>query len=88
MDFPLYPGPGLGGHCIPIDPFYLTWKAKEFELNTIYRLAGKINNSMPDWIIEVLEKNLLKSKVIKKPRILVLGVAYKKNIMTLENLWP
>ncbi len=76
-----YPGPGLGGHCIPIDPFYLTWKAKEFGIQTQFiELAGKINNSMPDWIIEVLEKNLLKSKVIKKPRILVLGVAYKKNI--------
>jgi UDP-N-acetyl-D-glucosamine dehydrogenase len=76
-----YPGPGLGGHCIPIDPFYLTWKAKEFGIQTEFiKLAGKINNSMPDWIINVLKKNLLNNQILKKPKILVLGVSYKKNI--------
>tara|TARA_B100001175_G_scaffold251358_1_gene218707 strand:- start:20213 stop:21493 length:1281 start_codon:yes stop_codon:yes gene_type:complete len=72
-----YPGPGLGGHCIPIDPFYLSWKAKKKGINTEFiNLAGKINNSMPSWVIEKLSKNL-SNKVNK---ILILGVAYKKNI--------
>ena len=73
-----YPGPGLGGHCIPIDPFYLTWKAKQYNLKTEFiSLAGKVNRSMPRWIV----KQILK-KINKKDckRILILGVAYKKNI--------
>ncbi|MBD1139700.1 nucleotide sugar dehydrogenase [Pelagibacterales bacterium SAG-MED38] len=77
-----YPGPGLGGHCIPIDPFYLTWKAKQFDLKTEFiNLSGKVNNSIPKWVVSVMFKNLReikrKSKTIK---ILVLGIAYKKNI--------
>ena len=54
-----YPGPGLGGHCIPIDPFYLTWKAKQFDIKTEFiNLAGKVNRSIPSWVVEQLKKNL------------------------------
>lgn len=79
---PYYPGPGLGGHCIPIDPFYLTWKAREYGMNTKFiELAGEINASMPQYVIEKIF-NLLndKSKSIKNSKILVLGLSYKKNI--------
>jgi len=77
-----YPGPGLGGHCIPIDPFYLTWKAREYEFSTRFiELAGEINSSMPRFVvyktIEVLNK---KGKSINGAKILILGLAYKKNI--------
>ena len=72
-----YPGPGLGGHCIPIDPFYLSWKAKKKGINTEFiNLAGKINKSMPSWVLKKLNKNLSK----KVNKILILGIAYKKNI--------
>ena len=75
-----YPGPGLGGHCIPIDPFYLSWKAKKHNINTHFiELAGKINRSMPEWIIKKTLK-ILRFKKKHKLKILVLGVAYKKNI--------
>ncbi len=77
-----YPGPGLGGHCIPIDPFYLTWKAREYGLNTRFiELAGEVNSRMPDWVIAKLGEALNNhSKPLKGSRILVLGVAYKKNV--------
>lgn len=79
---PYYPGPGLGGHCIPIDPFYLTWKAKEYGLNTRFiELAGEVNTNMPKWVIGKLNdalNNLEKS--IKGSKILILGISYKKNV--------
>ena len=79
---PFYPGPGLGGHCIPIDPFYLTWKAREFGLSTRFiELAGEVNTSMPDYVVSkvMLALNSM-GKAIKGSSILVLGVAYKKNV--------
>ncbi len=77
-----YPGPGLGGHCIPIDPFYLTYKAKEFDYNTKFiELAGEINTYQPYYVIQrVLETLDENGKTLKDAKILVLGVAYKKNI--------
>jgi UDP-N-acetyl-D-glucosamine dehydrogenase len=77
-----YPGPGLGGHCIPIDPFYLTWKAREFGLHTRFiELAGEINSSMPDYVVSKVASGLnTKRKAIMGSRILVLGIAYKKNV--------
>lgn len=79
---PFYPGPGLGGHCIPIDPFYLTWKAREYEMNTRFiELAGEINTSMPYWVIRKLMDALNdRGKSLKGSKILVLGAAYKKDI--------
>ena len=79
---PFYPGPGLGGHCIPIDPFYLTWKAKEYNYNTKFiELAGEINSQMPAFVIEQLQNALnLHSKFIKNSKILLIGISYKKNI--------
>lgn len=79
---PYYPGPGLGGHCIPIDPFYLTWKAREFGLHTRFiELAGEINSDMPKWVVGKLADALNeREKSIKGSRILVLGISYKKNI--------
>ncbi|GBF48796.1 UDP glucose 6-dehydrogenase [Leptospira ryugenii] len=79
---PYYPGPGLGGHCIPIDPFYLTWKAREYGVHTKFiELAGDINSSMPNYVIEKIIYGLNKSeKSLKKSKIIVIGVAYKKNI--------
>lgn len=79
---PYYPGPGLGGHCIPIDPFYLTWKAREYGLNTRFiELAGEVNTNMPLWVIEKVSDALnVHAKAINGSKILVLGVAYKKNI--------
>lgn len=79
---PYYPGPGLGGHCIPIDPFYLTWKAREYGLHTRFiELAGEVNSSMPDWVIGKLMDALNdRGKTLKGSRILVLGIAYKKNV--------
>jgi len=77
-----YPGPGLGGHCIPIDPFYLTWKARQFGQTTRFiELAGEINTSMPEYVIEhvALALNSIK-KAIRGSKILVLGLAYKKNV--------
>lgn len=79
---PFYPGPGLGGHCIPIDPFYLTWKAREFELNTRFiELAGEVNTAMPAWVVSKVVDALNDfQKSIKGSKILVLGAAYKKDI--------
>ena len=80
---PFYPGPGLGGHCIPIDPFYLTWKAKEYEVSTRFiELAGEINISMPHYVIGKLEEALDHrfKKSLGSARILVIGIAYKKNV--------
>jgi UDP-N-acetyl-D-glucosamine dehydrogenase len=79
---PFYPGPGLGGHCIPIDPFYLTWKAREFEINTRFiELAGEINTHMPFWVVsKVMDALNDRSKSLKGSRVLVLGAAYKKDI--------
>lgn len=77
-----YPGPGLGGHCIPIDPFYLTWKAREYDFSTRFiELAGEINTNMPYYVVSrVMEALNGKGKSIKGSNILVLGVAYKKNV--------
>jgi UDP-N-acetyl-D-glucosamine dehydrogenase len=80
---PFYPGPGLGGHCIPIDPFYLTWKAREYELSTRFiELAGQINTAMPDHVIDVLARALDErfAKGLNGARILIVGLAYKKNV--------
>jgi UDP-N-acetyl-D-glucosamine dehydrogenase len=79
---PFYPGPGLGGHCIPIDPFYLTWKAREFEFNTRFiELAGEINWQMPYHVVErTMEALNEQGKALKGARVLILGLAYKKNI--------
>jgi UDP-N-acetyl-D-glucosamine dehydrogenase len=79
---PYYPGPGLGGHCIPIDPFYLTWKAREYGINTRFiELAGEVNSSMPHWVVGKIADALNeRCKSIKGSKILVLGIAYKKNI--------
>ena len=79
---PFYPGPGLGGHCIPIDPFYLTWKAREYEQPTRFiELAGEINTAMPHYVMERLVLGLNdQRKAVNGSRILVLGVAYKKDV--------
>jgi UDP-N-acetyl-D-glucosamine dehydrogenase len=79
---PYYPGPGLGGHCIPIDPFYLTWKAKEFGIKTKFiELAGEINSQMPKWVVAKITNALnLKKMSINRSKILILGVAYKKDV--------
>ncbi len=77
-----YPGPGLGGHCIPIDPFYLTWKAREYEFPTRFiELAGEINTSMPHHVVDRLGEALnLRSKCLHGARILVLGISYKRDV--------
>lgn len=79
---PYYPGPGLGGHCIPVDPFYLTWKAREYGVDTKFiELAGEVNRSMPEWVVSKLGDALNEmGKAIHGSRILVLGIAYKKNL--------
>ena len=79
---PYRPGPGLGGHCIPIDPYYLTWKAREYGVNTRFiELAGEINHHMPHWVVgKVADALNDRGQAIKGSRILVLGLAYKKNI--------
>ena len=79
---PYYPGPGLGGHCIPIDPYYLTWKAREYGMNTRFiELAGEINRAMPDWVISKVTDALNdRGKSIKGCKALILGIAYKKNV--------
>ncbi len=79
---PYYPGPGLGGHCIPIDPFYLTWKAREFGMHTRFiELAGEINTAMPNYVVQKTADALNNSgKPLKGSKILILGIAYKKNI--------
>jgi UDP-N-acetyl-D-glucosamine dehydrogenase len=77
-----YPGPGIGGHCIPIDPFYLTWKAREYGLHTRFiELAGEINSGMPRWVIDKVTAGLNKlEKSLKGSKVLVLGISYKKNV--------
>jgi UDP-N-acetyl-D-glucosamine dehydrogenase len=77
-----YPGPGLGGHCIPIDPFYLTWKAREYDFSTRFiELAGEINTSMPDFVILKVMKALNdRGRHLKGAKILILGLAYKANV--------
>lgn len=79
---PYYPGPGLGGHCIPIDPFYLTWKAREYGVNTRFiELAGEVNSNMPDYVVSKVAAALnQRKKAINGSRVLVLGIAYKKNV--------
>ena len=79
---PFYPGPGLGGHCIPVDPFYLSWKAKEWDFRTRFiELAGEINIGMPYHVIESVAKALnQQKKALNGSRVLILGVAYKKDI--------
>ncbi|MED4476212.1 nucleotide sugar dehydrogenase [Oceanobacillus caeni] len=76
---PYYPGPGIGGHCIPVDPLYLSWKAKAFSFDVEFiQLAHKINHNMPNYIVEKVEKHL--SNKIKNSRILIVGAAYKKDV--------
>jgi UDP-N-acetyl-D-glucosamine dehydrogenase len=77
-----YPGPGLGGHCIPIDPFYLTWKAREYDLHTRFiELAGEVNTNMPRWVIsKTMDALNEQGKSIKGAKVLVLGIAYKKDV--------
>jgi UDP-N-acetyl-D-glucosamine dehydrogenase len=77
-----YPGPGLGGHCIPIDPFYLTWKAREYDLNTRFiELAGEVNTNMPRWVIaKTMDALNDREKSLKGAKVLVLGIAYKKDV--------
>ncbi|MGL5113907.1 MAG: nucleotide sugar dehydrogenase, partial [Beijerinckiaceae bacterium] len=80
---PFYPGPGLGGHCVPIDPFYLTWKAREFDVTTRFiELAGQINTSMPQYVVDRVAEGLDRrlGKGLSRSRILVMGISYKKNI--------
>ncbi|HMY68951.1 MAG TPA: UDP binding domain-containing protein, partial [Leptospiraceae bacterium] len=77
-----HPGPGIGGHCIPIDPFYLTWKAREFGVHTRFiELAGEINSSMPNYVVDKTVEALNKyGKALNGAKILALGIAYKKNV--------
>jgi UDP-N-acetyl-D-glucosamine dehydrogenase len=77
-----YPGPGLGGHCIPIDPFYLTWKAREYGVNTRFiELSGEINREMPNYVVSKVVDGLNRKGIaISKSRVLMLGIAYKKNV--------
>ena len=80
---PFYPGPGLGGHCIPIDPFYLTWKAREFGMETRFiELAGQVNLAMPKYVVERLSEGLdrVAGRGLMGARILIIGVAYKRNV--------
>ena len=80
---PFYPGPGLGGHCIPIDPFYLTWKAREYDVSTRFiELAGEVNTAMPRYVVERLSEGLNDrfGLSLKGTPILVVGIAYKKNV--------
>jgi UDP-N-acetyl-D-glucosamine dehydrogenase len=79
---PFYPGPGLGGHCIPIDPFYLTWRARQYELTTRFiELAGEVNHAMPAYVVEKLTEALNeRGRSLKDARVLILGVAYKRDL--------
>ncbi|NGO65655.1 nucleotide sugar dehydrogenase [Rhizobium daejeonense] len=80
---PFYPGPGLGGHCIPIDPFYLTWKSREYDTPTRFiELAGEVNTAMPHHIVEKVAETLDRKagKALSRSRVLVIGLAYKKNV--------
>ena len=79
---PFYPGPGLGGHCIPIDPFYLSWKAKEYNFNSHFiELAGEVNTNMPNYIVSKISDALNRNgKCLKNSKVLILGIAYKKDV--------
>src|SRR5208283_3679944 len=79
---PFYPGPGLGGHCIPIDPFYLTWKAREYGQHTRFiELAGEINTSMPEYVVNQAVKALNdRRKAVNGSKVLILGLAYKADV--------
>ena len=79
---PYYPGPGLGGHCIPIDPYYLTWKAREYGVNTRFiELAGEVNRSMPEYVVDKISNGLNQDqKSLNGSHILVVGIAYKKDV--------
>ncbi len=80
---PFYPGPGMGGHCIPVDPFYLTWKAREFGMDTLFiQLAGQINVAMPKLVVSKIAETLNQAtgRGLKSARVLMLGVAYKRNV--------
>jgi UDP-N-acetyl-D-glucosamine dehydrogenase len=79
---PFYPGPGLGGHCIPIDPFYLTWKAREYGQNTRFiELAGEVNTAMPQYVVNHVAVALnTRKRALNGSRILLLGLAYKTNV--------
>ncbi|PZU21002.1 MAG: nucleotide sugar dehydrogenase [Shinella sp.] len=80
---PFYPGPGLGGHCIPIDPFYLTWKSREFDRPTRFiELAGEVNTAMPHYVVDRVAEALDRraGKALSRSRVLVMGLAYKKNV--------
>ncbi len=79
---PFYPGPGLGGHCIPIDPFYLSWKAREYDFHTRFiELAGEVNGAMPEYVVQTVGQALNRhKKALNGSRILMLGMAYKKDI--------
>ena len=83
---PFYPGPGVGGHCIPVDPLYLSWKAKKYGFKTKFiNLASAVNEAMPEYVVEKFEKMLAdKNKKIKNTNILIIGVAYKKNVKDLR----
>jgi UDP-N-acetyl-D-glucosamine dehydrogenase len=77
-----YPGPGLGGHCIPLDPVYLSWKAREFDMTTRFiELAGEVNTKMPEWVVEKCMEALNdRSRALKGSKVMLLGVAYKRDI--------
>jgi UDP-N-acetyl-D-glucosamine dehydrogenase len=77
-----YPGPGLGGHCIPIDPFYLTWKAREYEISTRFiELAGEVNTAMPRYVVDrTMEALNDRKKALNGSKVLVVGVAYKRDV--------
>jgi UDP-N-acetyl-D-glucosamine dehydrogenase len=80
---PFYPGPGLGGHCIPIDPFYLTWKAREYDMSTRFiELAGDVNVTMPRQVVAKLGEalNARQRRALNGARVLLVGLAYKKNV--------
>jgi UDP-N-acetyl-D-glucosamine dehydrogenase len=79
---PFYPGPGLGGHCIPVDPFYLSWKARQYDFSTRFiELAGEVNTAMPSHVVEAIAAALgRRRKSLQGSRILILGVAYKKDV--------
>lgn len=79
---PFYPGPGLGGHCIPIDPYYLTWKAREYNYHTkLIEVSGEVNNSMPEFVVENIMKILSRNKrALNGAKVVLMGVAYKKDI--------
>jgi UDP-N-acetyl-D-glucosamine dehydrogenase len=83
---PFYPGPGIGGHCIPIDPFYLSWKAKEYDIDLAFvETAGKVNDAMPSYVVDKVAFALNSvGRAVRGARVLVLGVAYKKDISDLR----